>query len=256
MTDRAFTINAAKTATIDVTNSLSLVGATGAATTGALTKTGVGTLILTGANTYTGATNVNGGTLAITGTLSGTTAVNINSGTLLISANANNVVNTAANVTLNGGTLGLANAVSGKSQGYGSLALSANSVLDFGSGPGNTFSFASVGSHAGGTILALVNWSSTLSGSDPGTGLAGTDDRLIFTTGVTTDFTSVFATNEVSFNGVGGYAAINLTGGGYEIVPVPEPATTALLGSLALCALIGYRERRRFLPCERRSAKA
>jgi hypothetical protein len=34
-------------------------------------------------------------------------------------------------------------------------------------------------------------------------------------------------------------------GGEYEIVPVPEPATTALVGSLALCALIGYRERRR-----------
>ena len=31
-----------------------------------------------------------------------------------------------------------------------------------------------------------------------------------------------------------------------QIVPVTEPASTALIGSLALCALIGYRERRRF----------
>ena len=51
--DRAFTINAGRTAFIDVvtnTTSLSLVGATGATTTGALTKTGAGTLVLTGAS--------------------------------------------------------------------------------------------------------------------------------------------------------------------------------------------------------------
>ena len=29
--------------------------------------------------------------------------------------------------------------------------------------------------------------------------------------------------------------------GQFEIVPVPEPATTALLGAVALCALIRHR---------------
>lgn len=76
--DRAFTINAGKTATIEVTNdasNLALAGATGAATSGALTKTGSGTLSLTGASTHTGATVISAGTLqlgngGITGLLS------------------------------------------------------------------------------------------------------------------------------------------------------------------------------------------
>ncbi len=63
--DRAFTINASKTATIDVTNGLSLPGATGAATNGTLTKIGAGTLTLTGVSTYTGATTITGGTLRL-----------------------------------------------------------------------------------------------------------------------------------------------------------------------------------------------
>lgn len=64
--DRAFTINAGKTATIDTTNDISFAGATGTTTTGALTKTGGGTLTLTGASTHTGATTVSAGTLALT----------------------------------------------------------------------------------------------------------------------------------------------------------------------------------------------
>jgi fibronectin-binding autotransporter adhesin len=77
VSDRAFTINAGITATIDVSNSaanLTLPGATGAATTGALTKTGAGTLTLSGVNTNTGNTNVTGGTLQITGGTSLATA--------------------------------------------------------------------------------------------------------------------------------------------------------------------------------------
>ena len=63
--DRAFTINAGKTATLDVTSALTLPGATGAATNGALTKIGAGTLTLSGANTYTGLTTVSVGTLRL-----------------------------------------------------------------------------------------------------------------------------------------------------------------------------------------------
>jgi hypothetical protein len=180
-------------------------------------------------------------------------------GTLLLNSASVNIVNTAANATLSGGTLAFGSTAVSTSQSLGSMILNASSVLDFGSGGGNTFSFASVGTHTGGAgggvTLAIVNWTSALSGSDPGTGLAGTDDRLIFS-GSSSDFTSVYATNDVSFNGSAGYAAINLTGGGYEIVPVPEPATTALIGSLALCALIGYRERHRVVRVVRKSGKA
>ncbi|WP_395736178.1 beta strand repeat-containing protein [Prosthecobacter sp.] len=70
--DRAFTINAGATATIGVAGSstLTLAGATGAVTTGLLTKTDTGTLVLTGAQTYTGNTVVSAGTLNFTGTSS------------------------------------------------------------------------------------------------------------------------------------------------------------------------------------------
>ncbi len=50
----------------------------------------------------------------------------------------------------------------------------------------------------------------------------------------------------ISFDGFGAGATEVAFGTGYEIVPVPEPTATALIGTIALCALIGYRERRRF----------
>jgi fibronectin-binding autotransporter adhesin len=99
--DRAFTINAGKTATLDVTNSLSLAGATGAATTGALTKTGNGTLTLTGASTYSGGTTISTGTLqASNSSALGTGSVSVAAGAKLgITANS---VTLANNITLNG----------------------------------------------------------------------------------------------------------------------------------------------------------
>ncbi len=92
--DRAFIINAAKTATIDTANNLTLVGANGTATNGALTKTGTGTLILTGANTNTGATTISAGTLqlgngGVTGSLSPSSSI-ANNGALAF--NRNNAV--------------------------------------------------------------------------------------------------------------------------------------------------------------------
>ena len=81
VTDREFTINAGKTAVIETDNGLTLVGATGTSTNGALTKTGTGVLTLSGASTYTGATTVSAGTLLVNGSL-GNTAVAVNAGTL------------------------------------------------------------------------------------------------------------------------------------------------------------------------------
>ena len=84
-TDRAFTLNAGSSGTIEVLNgatNLSMPGATGGVTTGALTKLGSGTLTLTGINTNTGTTTVAGGTLTLnraTGSLS-STALTFNAG--------------------------------------------------------------------------------------------------------------------------------------------------------------------------------
>lgn len=88
-TDRSFTINTGTTATIEVTTSgqtLTMSGAS-AATTGALTKNGLGGLTLTGNNLHTGITTVNNGTLTLSGgagSLAASSGITINGGNLAI----------------------------------------------------------------------------------------------------------------------------------------------------------------------------
>ena len=84
-TNRSFTLTAATTSSIHVTeaaNALTISGAS-ANTTGALTKTGAGTLILSGLNLHTGLTTVSSGTLryGITNALS-SGGVTVSGGTL------------------------------------------------------------------------------------------------------------------------------------------------------------------------------
>ncbi len=69
-TDRNFTINAGKTATLDVSTAATALTLTGgsAATNGNLNKIGLGTLILSGANLHTGNTIATAGVLAASGT--------------------------------------------------------------------------------------------------------------------------------------------------------------------------------------------
>ena len=78
-TDRNFTITAGKTATIDISTQLTTLTFSGgsAATTGALTKIGNGTLSLIGAaNSHTGTTTASAGVLAASGSFPGGFAVN------------------------------------------------------------------------------------------------------------------------------------------------------------------------------------
>jgi autotransporter-associated beta strand protein len=105
VSDRNFTINAGGTATIDVTQAgtnLSLAGATGTVSTGALTKIGLGALTLTGANTYTGNTTVANGVLNITGSLTGNGTTTTGS-TLTVgnTAGQNGVVNISGTGSVN-----------------------------------------------------------------------------------------------------------------------------------------------------------
>ena len=217
----------------------------------ALTKSGSKALTLSGSNTYTGPTNVTGGTLAVSGSISGTASVSVTSGTLLLSARG--AVNPAAGVTLGdsvgstSGGLTLANSLSSTSdtlaspaESFGNLTLSYNSTLDFGTGSGDWLNFAGVGSHITGATLTISNWS--------GAAYAAGDtssDRLIFSGSDTSAFTNAYAQADVSFNGVSGYAAIQFDASHFEIVAIPEPSSTALLSSIGLLGLIGYRERRR-----------
>ena len=77
-------------------------------------------------------------------------------------------------------------------------------------------------------------------------------NRLIFTTNPGFGLGNYIA--GINFDGFGAGATQVAFGDHWEIVPVPEPATTALIGSIALCALIGYRERRRFTGLGKRMA--
>jgi|GEM_PF-3437608 len=194
-------------------------------------------------NSYTGPTAVSGGQLTLTGSIVGTSSVSLTGGTLLLGGSDR--INDSASVTLAGGTFATGGFDEGSATtvGLGALILSASSFLDFGSGSGSQLLFASLGSHTGGTTLSILNW------DGPG-GIAGgpTDDRLMFAGDDTARlaFLGAFGSSEISFNGTPGFDAIQFDVAHFEIVPIPEPSATALLGGVALFGLVGFRERRRF----------
>jgi autotransporter-associated beta strand protein len=204
---------------------------------GALTKTDAGTMKLTGTNTFTGATNIGGGTLEAggPGTLSATANVVVNIGGTLLLSGSGARINDSANFTLAGGTFRTA----GLTETVGALTLSANSIIDFGTGASaNSLIFAdsSALSESWTGTLSIYNWTgSPFVGGGPdhlffgtnGSGLSG--DQL--------DQISFFSGPGTGFLGTGG-----ILGNG-EIVPVPEPTGTSV--ALALLGLIGWRERRK-----------
>ena len=215
----------------------------------ALTKTGTGTITLSGTNTFTGATTINGGTLSVANeggeALGGTASVEITTGgTLLLESN--DQINNAANINMADGTLDLNGKVEGEAgvAGAGTLTLTASSTLDFGSdGEGDSLiQFAAIGGATDlndAIILRITNWQGT-----PLTG--GGMERLLFS-GSASEFTDRYAQNEVTFDGVEGYNAVQF-GDYYEITTpgfaeVPEPLT--VFGGLMLLGMAGYRERRR-----------
>ena len=112
------------------------------------------------------------------------------------------------------------------------------------------------------TKLNVYNWSGSAYGAgvaDTGSLAGDTQDRLLFNADTIYSGTS---DSRIEFFSDGGTTSLGFGqevafGSQFELVPitaVPEPATTALIGSIALCALIGYRERRRFTGFGKRTA--
>ncbi|MCE9609888.1 MAG: autotransporter-associated beta strand repeat-containing protein [Chthoniobacter sp.] len=123
-TDRNFTINASTTATIEITNganSLTISGAS-TATSGALTKTGAGTLVLSGTNLYTGVTRINDGVLSV-GTI-GNGGVGGNMGAAAVAA---------GNLVFNGGTLQYTGATASTNRGF-TIGGAATAIIDITNG--------------------------------------------------------------------------------------------------------------------------
>ena len=177
-----------------------------------LAKTGASTQVLSGQNTYTGTTVVSGGTLEIAsgGSLRGSSSLTVSGGAIFrISSSTNNVVSftnptTFTPVTLGagGGTLQLANTLSGNSQRFAALTLSAAGTLDFGTGNSNSLAFTSLTGVPANT-LTISNWSGVtyLLGTTADSGLA-TQDRLLFNTLAGTDGTAIAGFNFTNDAGV------------------------------------------------------
>ncbi|MEO6741370.1 MAG: autotransporter-associated beta strand repeat-containing protein, partial [Chthoniobacteraceae bacterium] len=219
-----------------------------------LAKQGGAKMTVTKDNTYVGTTTVNGGTLEVQGRLSGTSGVSINAGATFLlnsSTNADNIVNPSADVVITSGTMRIDNSKTGTTQTYCNLTLSGTSTVDFGQGSTNKLTFQQLVTNLntfGGT-LSIWNWTGTVyaTGAIADSGDA-TQDRLLFNTdgyGNGSTIANVLFYSDNGLNQLGNAAGQVQFGTQFEIVPVPEPTTAALLGSVALCALFGIRSRRR-----------
>ena len=193
--------------------------------TGGTTKNGTGTLVLSGNNSNTGATTVNAGTLnaASANALGSTSSVVVsNGGSFLVTAGDS--INDSAALTLAGGTL----AVNGTfNETVGLLTLSANSVIDL-AGFTGTLKFGGVGSWASNTTLAIWNWNGINQYETP-VGDGANNRHVVFTSntglGDYLDRISFYSDNGSSFAGTA--FEQGFSGGGTEIIAVPEPETWA-----------------------------
>lgn len=190
------------TRTITVGGSTLTVGGAISGTGFGLTKTGAGTLLLSGNNTYTGDTTITTGTVTL---------------------GASERIADTSNLALGGGAF----ATGGFNETLGTLAVTAASSIDFGSG---TSGLVFADSH-------LLNWTGTLTllNFDVGT------DSLKFGSSA-----SSLTQAQLTAISLAGYtASLDGNGGVIFTSAIPEPSTYALLAGGALLVVVASRRIRR-----------
>jgi autotransporter-associated beta strand protein len=192
--------------------------------TSGLTKAGAGTVTLTGNSTYNGATTVSEGRLNLNATsgeaIASTASVSVASGaTLLISKSEQ--VNDSATLTLSGGTLLRAAAVS---ETMSDLTISSASTIDYGNTAENIF--LKFGSVTGGANLTISNFK-----LDNKFQFAAAD----FAAGQTIANTFSFTSSD--------NRGFSFSSGTFTITAIPEPST--VLAALGLTGLLLWPLRRR-----------
>jgi autotransporter-associated beta strand protein len=222
--------------TLTINGSATTTYSGGISGTGNLVKNGSGTQTLAGATTFNGTTTVNSGTLqaATANSLANTSQVVLNEGGSFL-VTADNAVNDSAAINLNGGRM----AVNGNfDETVGLLTLSANSTLDF-SGFGGTLRFGGIGSWATGATLAIWNWSGTTQYGTQVNNYAN-PSNLVFTNNstLTSNLANISFYSDSGNSFVGNGFDRGFSGGGTEIIAVPEPEVffyaVVLLAGLAV----------------------
>ena len=204
--------------------------------TGGVTKTGLGVLVLGGTTTndFTGSSAVNAGILHLnkpagTTAISGSTIAVNSGGTLLLGAA--NQISDSTQVTMAGGTLALA----GYDETAGRLAVTADSVFDFGTaGAGtNTFTFADFDTAGYGGVAGL-----TFSN-------VGIGSKIVFSTDYAGNTTFNTFTSKISFNDTALTGQISFSGGTTTLTVAAIPDARVYTAAVVLIMLIGWTEYRR-----------
>ena len=193
-TPRNFTINAGKTATFDVSvaNAKLTVSGASTATTGALTKTGAGTLTLSGANLHSGNTTVHAGTLKLD--LSGSIS---NSAAIVVGDAGSTGTHLDVTTKTGGLTIGLAQTLKGIGQ------IDGNTTILGTHAPGNSPGLQTFNGNLAYATGALLNWDLATNVSTDTTGFGGTDFDAVNVIGAGVLTVGTGVTSSLIFNAAG-----------------------------------------------------